>query len=581
MSDHVKRRRSSAALSNQVSESNGSGSNGRGSGSHGRGSNDGSSSSRDRDSRNKNRPQHHQQQQQHKRSSSRIRSRKSTPPPDPSVCSIDDNRSLISIDINNEPDYRSDEGGYDSHAASYGNYDAPSHYCKSYGASEHGCYAAESYIGGSYDRQQINARQQHQQYHSRPSLDLEGPRVESSHHRRRLSRIDNGILNGGTSAAAAAAPPPAAMRMSQASTVPMGQQQQHHVVGGTREEESAMNPSRYSSYSTPHQDHPMKPTDQYHNSVSTASTVSSSGISSATSSICDEADTEAIRRGIIDISTLIATYLAGCLSFIIGILLTIISPFLKVVKLIVGDVRGLLGEMGIFHELGSLRRVYRELRRKSSSKRRNSDYDGSSQQGANEEGTNMSDYTGRYDRYHQPNRYYDDESTQDGTAYTDNSSQFVGGWQPGTPSLGSASGTTNSASSGTAATGTYSSRSGGGGGSRSYSALPMVHEQSQYHHQGILSPHPAHQQQQIASYYSPSQNNSSSRSSGSNSATPSRSPRPQQPHLQYADNTIPYQPPLRTSSSPQKRNTSDFASDYAPVSNGRGRAPLHRSSNVV
>lgn len=325
---------------------------------------------------------------------------------------------------------RSSEGGYDSHVAAYGNYDAPSAHCRSYHASEHGCYAAESHIiggGGVVGSRSTEWRSHHKAAnpnaptihmarlgsYSNPLLDLEDQRYICSSSRQRRSPRSSDISAVSRS------------RSSSSGMMPQGRS------SGTTGMEAWGGAGSMSSYS-------QDPRCQGDSSsccsnAPTASTASSSGNSSNistysshpsidTSSIVDE---DAIRQGIVDFSTLVATYLAGALSFIIGIFLTLLSPLVKIIKCIVGDVRGLLGDAGFLHELGSLWRLYRDLRRSAEQ----SNY--SSSNGDNQ----------YYNHHHHHQRYQDDTSVEDGSTTVcsaETSAQFVGGWRPQVcPSVGS------------------------------------------------------------------------------------------------------------------------------------------------
>jgi len=404
------------------------------------------------------------------------------------------------------PSSQYNEGGYDSHAASYGNYDAPS--AQGYGASDHGCYAAESYIGGvggRYSERSCAVKPRPRRGSSSdPLIDLEGQRSEdefdmsnnglrTQRQRRRPSRgrNDDGMMNAS-----------AALRMSQASTVPTGPIPPSNVPQeySSWEEESVYSyghsqgsRSTSSSY-CPSDSQDPRSTSQpsYCPSVATASTASSSGSSSSGnsrggSSIMEE---DAIRQGILDISTLIATYLAGGLSFVIGIFLALVSPFVKIIKLIVGDVRGLLGDVGFLQDFGSLWTMYREMRRR-----------GGRSGGSAAGGYHPHDGRHHHHHYNHSNRY-DDESTEaNGTVYTEQSPQFVGGWRPVVcPSVGSSAGASgvsaNSASTGGNSSWASSSRNSArrpvsSSLVQSYSSLPLVHEdQYQDHHRQGLAPPP-------------------------------------------------------------------------------------------
>lgn len=365
------------------------------------------------------------------------------------------------------------EGSYDSHAASYGNYDAPSGHYRSYGTSDHGCYAAESHIGNhhtgrynSHGNGHVGASSEAAHMAGRDGLsdseidgDLEGQRcaddmatTQPSYSRSRGS----GYKRSGSSSRQRRLPPPQhrsdhgpdpALRLSQATTVHMGPQDNYQP---SWEDESSCYPKSQASVAT----------------ASTANTSGTSGsasvLSGATgrSSVMEE---EAIRQGILDLSTLIATYVAGALSFVIGIFLTLISPFVKVVKLILGDVRGLLGDVGFVQDLGSLWRMYRDLRRRG-------DRGGGS--GGSTDGGGRRDQPS-HDRHHPHGPYYDDEGTEATSVYTDASpqpAQYVGGWHP---RMGGSGVSANSASTGASRSSNPWAR---GAPSRSHSSLPLVYE---------------------------------------------------------------------------------------------------------
>jgi len=353
------------------------------------------------------------------------------------------------------------EGGYDSHAASYGNYDAPSPYCKrgyGYGASDHGCYAAESHIGAYSSEKRADLSPTRRI--SNPLIDLEEQRPyggdKSSSRRRppqssssRRSNQDSGPQRLDRASAA----PTAGMRRTssrQSLKIPLEQ-------GSSWEEELA---------------YPYDPRERRYCAASgvggggaTVATASSSGTSASGSTLGSDHCEERIRRVIVDVSAVVATYVAGFLSFVVGIFLTLASPLIKMVKLIVGDVRGLLGDAAFLQEVGSLWRMYWELRRRG--------------------GSGGDDDDGEYRHGH--GRYYDDESTEaDSRAHTENSSQFVGGWMPSVNSAGSnvtgGSGSRNGASWATPGSRRSNSSSKGNGrgsgaaASRSYSSLSLVCE---------------------------------------------------------------------------------------------------------
>jgi hypothetical protein len=402
LSDHVKRRRNSALSNGGSNDGCGASGSGSSSSSTNNYSASGATSTNNIGCASINSPlkvyspQHHQNNDYH-------RHHRQPAPSDPKVSSSS----------------RSSEGGYDSHVAAYGNYDAPSAHCRSYHASEHGCYAAESHIIGgrgvvgsrstewrSHHKAAPNAPTIHLARlgsYSNPLLDLEDQRyICSSSRQRRATKIHDISATSSNSSSG---------------MMPQGR------CSGTTGMEAWGRGGSMSGYS-------QDPRCQGDSSsccsnAPTASTASSRGSSSNsstysshpsidTSSIVDE---DAIRQGIVDFSTLVATYLAGALSFIIGTFLTLLSPLVKIIKCIVGDVRGLLGDAGFLHELGSLWRLYRDLRRSA-------------------EQSNYSSSNGDYQYYnhhHHHPRYQDDTSVEDGstTVYSaETSAQFVGGWRP-------------------------------------------------------------------------------------------------------------------------------------------------------
>ncbi|KAL7549043.1 hypothetical protein ACHAWF_012306 [Thalassiosira exigua] len=399
LSDHVKRRRSSALLSSM-----GGGGGSAGGGSSGSGGSGGSSGSGD-GARRSSRRRHH--------------------PDGPTSRSRDAPAAVASARDRAEGGY---EGGYDSHAASYGNYDAPSQHCRSYGASEHGCYASERYIGGGFshrppptggeaggrrrreggERRCVNPLKSNFSDNEIDS-DLECQRHEVGHCDRRRGRPRRGDLPDHSCPDRLRQRPDNPLRLSQASTARMGPQ------APSWEEESA---ASYYSSNCP--------------SAATASTANSSRSNLSVASGATAArEEDAIRQGIIDASTLIATYVAGALSFVVGIFLALLSPIIKVIKVVAGDVRGLLGDAAFLRELGSLWRMYRELRRRS--------------RGSASEAADRPDHDHRRDASH-----YDDESLDASRSHR--SAQYVGGWRPN------------------------AGASVGSGASRSYASMPEEHE---------------------------------------------------------------------------------------------------------
>ena len=307
--------------------------------------------------------------------------------------------------------YHDVEGGFETHAASYGNYDSNS--CRSYPATEHGCYAAEDSI--------VAPR----------SGRLTPPTRSASSVRFHLSSpsSDMDMLDGRSHR----------LPMSGSSDCPSRRTSHGNTSAHT---DPSKRPSQYMH--TNREDvgstmHPYYPRSHYESSsysqcpsVASASTASTTGISSSSSGHSNSSsinepvilEDNDIHQGIYDISSLVATYLAGALAFVIGIFLLVLSPFLKAIRLVVSDIRGLLGDLGILHEFGNVLRLWRELRRRS--RRRNDNY-------------------GRYDDddlhvRDVVNRYHDDESTvhtDSSTIHTEHSPQFVGGWTPSCPSVGS------------------------------------------------------------------------------------------------------------------------------------------------
>ena len=508
LSDHVKRRKSSVTLNNYGDRGGTSGSCGGSNGSsNGSNNSSGSGSNAQRHSV----AQHHMLPQHHNTNNN------------------NNNHPPISSSSRGPGQYNQHytEGGYDSHAASYGNYDVPQG--RSYGgmSGEHGSYNTENYIRSSSpdrpnrvyigegrelgqhrnsdpdeelnDFHNNNHRQQQvpigisqpQQmwYDYRRSGSGSGSR-QRRHSSRTTSPRQGGVVVSRQQDHRFSDPN---LRLSQATTVAMGPQQPildgnnslpPSQQGSWDEEQSSV--MQYSSYPPTSKNYG----SEYSSYCPSSATVSTAGCSSNSSSLSGSGgggggsssiiEEDAIRQGVIDISMLIATYLAGALSFIIGILLTLFSPLIKIIKLIVGDVRGLLGDAGFIQELGSLWRVYRDLRRRSSS-----------DNGPRSPSSDYSTHSSRYDSYSRDSRYYDDESTvgEDSTVYTEYSPQYVGGWRPNVSSSTSAgstmSGGTNSAnSSGVVSQGNSMSSSSRRMTSRSASSLPLVHENEvpQYRH---------------------------------------------------------------------------------------------------
>lgn len=480
LSDHVKRRRSSAALNSSNSNNNYYNRSGSGSGYVDSGS-CGSGSSSNGPIRH-NAPQHHNNnyipQEQYNRHGS------------------------------------NQEGGYDSHAASYGNYDAP--HCRSYGMSEHGCYNTENYIRtsspqGEKDRAVILPRTgQHVRRNSDPDEELE----LNNYYHNNNQYSNNNIINRNRSSSSLSRQRRTSSRtrddpnrFSQATTVAMGNNpiNHHHHQHQQQQQQQLQQPildnnTQYptsswdeeqssSSYSNNY--HPPSRTSipdcsefssSYCPSAATVSTAGSSksSSSSSTSGSATIIEEDIIRQGVIDISMLIATYLAGALSFIIGMLLTIFSPLIKIIKLIVGDVRGLLGDAGFIQELGSLWRVYRDLRRRSSSP--NSSSPPRSPSGGTFQ--DMLTTRARYDSYSRDTCYYDDESTvgDQSSVFTEASPQFVGGWQPRVSSSSVGSSTNGSASAALSGNNSPNPRRTSSRSHPSLPSLPQVYEDSQYHH---------------------------------------------------------------------------------------------------
>ncbi|KAL3779315.1 hypothetical protein HJC23_013765 [Cyclotella cryptica] len=87
-----------------------------------------------------------------------------------------------------------------------------------------------------------------------------------------------------------------------------------------------------------------------------------------------EEEEDAIRAGIVDISVFVATYLAGGLSFVVGIFLALLSPFIKLIKIIFGDLTGLIGDAfglalrnnpGLCRDLEGLTRIFKSFSSRS------------------------------------------------------------------------------------------------------------------------------------------------------------------------------------------------------------------------
>ena len=142
-----------------------------------------------------------------------------------------------------------------------------------------------------------------------------------------------------------------------------------------------------------------------------------------------EEDDDDIRRGIVDLSSLIATSLAASLAFVVGIFLTLSSPFLRAVRLIAGDVRGLLGDLGILHELEGLWRMCRNMRRRGMGGSRAGYDDCGRRRGRSNDHRRVVAVDDEDCRYRTARAYRDDESanTDGSTVHTP---QFVGGWRP-------------------------------------------------------------------------------------------------------------------------------------------------------
>lgn len=293
------------------------------------------------------------------------------------------------------------EGGFDTHAASYGNYDSSS--CRSY--PEHGCYAAEDSIVAPQSGR-LTPRSSAVRFHlSSPSSDMD--MLDGRSHR----SFDPAQLSHANTTA---------------------------TTDPSKRTSKYMHTNREDMRSTMTQPH--YPRSYYESSsylqcpsVASAYTASTTGSSSSSSSEYSNSSTinepviledNDIQQGIYDISSLVATYLAGALAFVIGVFLLVLSPFIKAIRLVVSDIRGLLGDLGILHEFGNVLRLWRELRRRS---RRRSDNHGR----YNDDDLHDQDVV---------NRYHDDESTvhtDSSTIHTEHSPQFVGGWTPSCPSVGS------------------------------------------------------------------------------------------------------------------------------------------------
>lgn len=263
------------------------------------------------------------------------------------------------------------EGGFDGHAASYGNCDGR---YRSYGASEVGSYAAEGYmVSRSEGRGGSGVRG----YSNMADLEAQGSDGPS---RRRMYRED--LLDG---------EPPS------------------HLWTGSESE------SAYTSTSYSHTSYSQNTAESSYLSCETASTDTSRGGYGDTHRRDHEDAKRKLHKAVTDLSSLVATYVAYGLSLVLGIFLTLVSPVVRVIKLIVGDVRGLLN-MSIFADLGHVWRYYRGLRRKAGRM--------SSPRNRRDDESGMSYYSEDYSHSsagtsNAPTMYSDESSTQ-----------FVGGWSP-------------------------------------------------------------------------------------------------------------------------------------------------------
>ena len=385
------------------------------------------------------------------------------------------------------------EGGYDSHVASYGNYDAPSLHCRSYHASEHGCYAVESHMGfiprRSHNATSSNSNSSSSSSnkvalggnhtmarlgsYSNPLLDLEDQRYICSSSRQRRT----------TNTATLASSSPRSGSLDQTPELLGGGGRRRILCQDNNTDSSsfcsnALTASTASSSGSSSNNNSNSNSAYSHHSMDASCCAFSTSASSIAPPTLDE---DAIRQGILDFSTLVATYLAGALSFLIGIFLTLLSPLIKIIKCIVGDVRGLLGDAGFLHELGSLWRLYRDLRR--SSERSSSQYPHHHPYSSNTTGGDYHYYNHHYHpspRYN--NHHQDDTSLEDGSTTVcsaETSTQFVGGWRPHVcPSVGSGCGASSvntpsiNMGGGTVRSSSSSSSWGAGGGVVAMNASP-------------------------------------------------------------------------------------------------------------
>ena len=471
LSDHVKRRRNNTSSS----ANNGS------SGNEAFGASSGGGSSTSNSPLKTYVPQHHPMNTEYHPNTTTTTTTTHRPPPPP---------------IGGGGSVGGNEGGYDSHVASYGNYDAPSLHCRSYHASEHGCYAVESHMG-FIPRRSHNATSNSSSSssnkavvaaeatttaggnhpmarlgsYSNPLLDLEDQRYICSSSRQRRT----------TNTATLASSSPRSGSLDQTPELLGGRRRRLICQEDNNDSSSfcsnALTASTASSSGSSSNNSNSNSSYSHHSMDASCCASSSSSAASIAPPTLDE---DAIRQGILDFSTLVATYLAGALSFLIGIFLTLLSPLIKIIKCIVGDVRGLLGDAGFLHELGSLWRLYRDLRR--SSERSSSQDPHHHPYSSN---TTGGDYHYYNHQHHPSSRYHhhqDDTSLEDGSTTVcsaETSTQFVGGWRPHVcPSVGSGCGASSvntpsiNMGGGTVRSSSSSSSWGAGGGVVAMNASP-------------------------------------------------------------------------------------------------------------
>ena len=325
---------------------------------------------------------------------------------DPDLASSNYSNSSRGVDSRDSRELRArNEGGFDGHAASYGNCDGR---YRSYGASEVGSYAAEGYMvsrsarrGGSGVRGYSNM------------ADLEG---QGEWNLMRLQLIFEvsyfqicplTLLFAIFQLRLKGSDGPSRRRLYRQDHLD-GEPPSHLWTGS--ESDSAYTSTTYS-----HTSYSQNTAESSYLSRETASTDTSAGDYGGTHRRDHEDAKRKMRKVVTDFSSLVATYVASGLSLVLGIFLTLVSPIVRVVKLIVGDVRGLLN-MSIFADLGHVWRHYRNLRRKAGRM--------SSPRNRRDDESGMSYYSEDYSHSsagtsNAPTMYSDESSTQ-----------FVGGWSP-------------------------------------------------------------------------------------------------------------------------------------------------------